>query len=336
MKLLNLSPFIIGTALIFSACEKEEFETETNTETTTTIDTTSTNTTTDTSTITEWQGDATQLTNFFTNNEASAKQNFVVDVMAPTLISGQLGTTIQFYGNSFQDASGNSITGNVDVELIEAYGKKDMLFLNKQTLGNNNGSFSPLVSGGEFKLTVSQGGSDVFLKDWYSYEVTIPAPDGIDTEMNIFFQNSVTADTLVWAEADSSMIFDVVGVYSAQLGSLGWINCDRFMSQAGDQTTISVTPPKGLTNKNCALFISFDGLNSLTSLYNFTNGSFTTGDYYTLPVGLDVHFIALSYINGVPHVAIVPSTITANHSEVINALQATTVSQLTTDLVNLP
>jgi hypothetical protein len=129
MKLLSLSPFIMSAALILCSCEKEEFEIETNTETT--IDTTTTNTTKDTSSVTEWQGDDHQLTNFFANNKASSKQNFVVDVMSSTLISGQLGTTIHFYGSSFQDASGNSFTGNVDVELIEAHGKKDMLFLNK-------------------------------------------------------------------------------------------------------------------------------------------------------------------------------------------------------------
>jgi hypothetical protein len=333
MKLLNLSPFVIATVLTFCACEKEENETETNT--TTTINTSST-TTTDTSTVTEWEGDAGQLTNFFANNETSQTQNFVIDAMSPILISGQSGTTVQFYGNSFQDASGNSISGNVDVELIEVYGKKDMLFLNKQTLGDNNGSFSPLVSGGEFKITASQGGNEVFLKEWNTYNLTIQAPDGVDSEMNIFFQNSATADTLTWEQADTSMIFEAVGAYSAQLGSLGWINCDRFMSQEGNQTTISVTPPKGLTNKNCALFISFDGLNSLTTLYNYTNGSFITGDYYTLPEGLGVHFIALSFINGVPHVAIVPSTITANHSEVIDALKATTAAQLAIDIANLP
>ena len=95
------------------------------------------------------------------------------------------------------------------------------------------------------------------------------------------------------------------------------------MSQAGNQTPISVSVPKGLKNSNCGLYISFEGLNSLTSLYNFSNGKFTTGYYYTLPEGLKMHFILLSFIDGAPHVSIVPSKITANHLEVITKLEST-------------
>jgi hypothetical protein len=154
--------------------------------------------------------------------------------------------------------------------------------------------------------------------------------------MNIFFQNSATTHTLKWAEVDTAVLFQADGAYSPQLGSLGWINCDRFINQEGNRTTISITPPKGLSNKNCALFISFDGLNSLTTLCNFRNCCFTTGEYYNLPEGLTVHFIALSFINGVPHVAIAPSTIAAHHSEGIDLLEVTTTAQLAIDIANSP
>ena len=45
-------------------------------------------------------------------------------------------------------------------------------------------------------------------------------------------------------------------------------------------------------------------------IVTYSNGLFNTGSWYTLPVGLDVHFIALAFINNTPHVAIVPATIT--------------------------
>ncbi|MGB0933298.1 MAG: hypothetical protein ACPGU5_03390 [Lishizhenia sp.] len=282
------------------------------------------------------QADGALLSNFFSVNNSTATQSFTIDATTPMSITGNKGTVIQFFGNSFQDASGNLVSGNIDVDLIEIYEKVDMLLLNKQTLGDNNGMLSPLISGGEFKITASQNGNDVSLIPGYNYNMMVQAPNGVDQNMQIFYQSSATADTLTWAQADSSLLFGTNGVYNGYFDSLGWVNCDYFMSQTGPQTSVSVDLPAGLNNTNCSVFISFDGLNSLTSIYNYSNGLFNTGSWYTLPVGLDVHFIALAFINNTPHVAIVPATITNNHLETITALTATTPSQLTTDIQNLP
>lgn len=311
MKLKNLLLLILGAALItITGCKKEE------------------------NIPTELQPNAAQLINFFADNNSVAKQNFTIDASSPVLIVGNQGTTIQFYGNSFEDAAGNLITGNIDIELIEIYGKKDMLFLNKQTLGDNNGNLSPLISGGEFKVTASQGGNEVYLR--YSYNATVQASSGIDPNMEVFYQNSVTDDTLTWASADSSQLWGNGGLYNVYFDSLGWVNCDYFMNQPGNQTSVSVNVPNGFDNTNCAVFISFDGYNSLTSIYNYSNGNFNTGNYYTIPEGLAVHFIAMAFINNIPYAAIVPATITTNHLEVISSLTATTQSQLATDIQNLP
>lgn len=319
MKLKNLSLLMLGAALTLTACKKEDpIEEE------------------DPNTPAEAQPDAAQLINFFTNNNTSAKQTFTIDAASPSLITGNQGTTIQFSPNSFEDATGSSVTGNVDIELIEIYNKKDMLFLNKQTLGDNNGNLSPLISGGEFNVTASQNGNEVFLKPWYSYNASVAAPSGVDPNMDVFYQNSVTDDTLTWTQADSSLIWGQGGAYDVYFDSLGWVNCDYFMNQPGNQTSVSVNVPVGYDNTNCAVFISFDGYNSLTSIYNFTGGNFTTGSYYTIPEGLAVHFIAMAFINNTPHAAIVPATITTNHLEVISALTATTQAQLATDIQNLP
>tara|TARA_B100000497_G_scaffold106924_1_gene124140 strand:- start:2580 stop:3530 length:951 start_codon:yes stop_codon:yes gene_type:complete len=316
MKFKKLSLLILGAVITLSGCKKIETNTQTLS-----------------------QPDAAQLINFFADNNTAAKQNFTIDVSSPVLITGNQGTTIQFYANSFEDAAGNSITGNVDIELIEIYEKKDMLFLNKQTLGDNNGNLSPLISGGEFKITASKGGNEVYLKQGTAYNATVQAPNGTDPNMGIFYQNSVTDDTLTWtADEDTftNFVFLGDGFYDVYFRSLGWVNCDYFMNQPGNQTSVSVNVPNGFNNTNCSIFISFDGYNSLVSIYNYSNDNFYTGNNYTLPEGLAVHFIALAFINNIPHAAIIPATITTNHSEVISALTATTQSQLDTDIQNLP
>ncbi|UKN02676.1 hypothetical protein K6119_04005 [Paracrocinitomix mangrovi] len=282
------------------------------------------------------QADAQVLMNFFANNQTAAVQTFTIDATAASSITGSQGTVFNFYANSFVDASGNDVTGNVTIELIEIYGKKDMMFLNKQTIGNNNGTLEPLISGGEFKVTASQNGNEVFLKDYYQYSADVQAPNGVDANMEIFYQSSPGDDTLVWSAADSSLIWGQGTVYNAYFDSLGWVNCDYFMGQAGPYTEVDIEVPNGLNNQNCAMFISFDGYNSLTNVYGYSNSVFSTGPSYSLPVGMNIHIIALAFINNTPHAAIVPVTIVDNHYEVIGSLTATTEAQLTQDIQNLP
>lgn len=314
MKITTFSALILSGVLLLSSCEDRDPVVS------------------DIST----QPSAAQLDDFVQNKIEEAVQDFIVDATSPVKITGIQGTEVQFVANGFVDAVGNPITGNVDIELIEVYDKADMFFLNKQTLGDDNGSFSPLISGGEFKVSASQNGNEVFLKPGFGYSTVVQAPSGIDPSMDIFYQSSVSSDTMVWTQADSSAIFGSGGVYNAVFDSLGWVNCDYFMNLPGPQTPVTAQAPTGFDNTNMLLFISFDGYNSLTSIYNYSNGLFNTGPYYTIPVGLDVHFIALAFINNEPYSAIIPSTIVNNHLEVIGALNQTTITQLTLDIQNLP
>lgn len=277
-----------------------------------------------------------RLNSFFLQNINKAKQSFTIEASSPILITGNQGTEVQFGANSFEDSEGNILTGTIDIQLIEIYNKKDMLFLNKQTLGERNGTLSPLVSGGEFNITASQNGKEAFLRPGFGYNTTVPAPNGTDPNMSVFYQSSVSDDTLTWTEADTTSIWGNGSEYNAIFDSLGWINCDFFSNYPGNKTPVSVRMQKGLNNTNCQLFISFDGLNSLTQIWNFKDGNFYTGDYYTIPEGQPVHFIALAFMEDTPYSAIVPSTIVANHLEIMIDLAPTTQEQLAIDIQNLP
>jgi hypothetical protein len=279
--------------------------------------------------------DAAQLTSFFADNNSDAIQQFTIDVSTTAVVTGAKGTQFTFYPNMFSDANGNIVTGNVDLEIIEIFDKEDMLFLNKQTVGNDNGSFKPLISGGEFMVKAYQNGNELNAR--WGYQADVPAPNGVDMNMEIFYQGNSSSDTLIWNVSDSSFLFpNSNNGYTVYFDSLNWVNLDYFMNFPGNQTSVSVDVPDGFDNTNCAVFISFDGYNSLVRLYDYVNGYITSGNYYTIPEGMPVHFIALAYINNVPHAAIVPSTISNNHLEVISALTATTEAQLATDIANLP
>lgn len=321
MNFRNLTLYLIASTLVLSACKKDE---PTELEPGIVVPSNE-------------MASGEQLRNFFDENQENAIQSFVVDAASPALIQGNLGTSIQFNANSFEDAAGNSITGNVTIELTEILGIKDMIFQNRQTVGNNNGNLFPLVSGGQFNITASQNGTEVFLKPWNNYYVEVEAPNGVDPNMGVFYQDSPSADTMTWVQADSALVWgNNQNGYSAYFDSLNWVNLDYFMNPGTAQTGVNVTVPTGFDNTNCSVFVSFDGLNSVSSIYDYSNGMFNTGPFYSMPVGLDVHFIVIAFINNVPHAAIVPATITNNHSQVIPALTATTQAQLATDIQNLP
>ena len=321
MNFKNLSLIIVVATVVFSACKKDE------------------PTTLAPGIVIPSNGTASgeQLRNFFQENQDNAVQSFVIDAVNPTTITGNLGTSLQFNANSFEDAAGNSITGNVTIELTEILGIKDMIFQNRQTVGNNNGSLFPLVSGGQFNIKASQNGNEVFLKPWNNYYVEVEAPNGVDPNMAVFYQDSPSADTMTWVQGDSTIVWgNNSGGYSTYFDSLNWVNLDYFMGQGTAQTGVNVTVPTGFDNTNCSVFVSFDGMNSISGIYNYANGMFNTGQYYTMPVGVDVHFIVMAFINNVPYAAIVPATISNNHSQIIPALTATTEAQLTMDIQNLP
>ncbi|MBK6775273.1 MAG: hypothetical protein IPG74_05285 [Flavobacteriales bacterium] len=88
------------------------------------------------------------LRQIFENNIAAATQSFNVNASTGGTVQGADGTTVVFVPNAFRYADGTVVTGNVQVELVEALTIADMLFLNKQAVGNDNGTLKPLTSGG--------------------------------------------------------------------------------------------------------------------------------------------------------------------------------------------
>lgn len=277
------------------------------------------------------------LISFFQDNLNSEKQYFTIDASSSSTITGAKGSQLTFSPNSFETSNGTVVTGNIDIQLIEIFTKAEMMMLNMPTMGQLSGNqIAPLISGGQFKITASQNGQKLNLVNGYGYSAVIPANNGVDPNMQLFYGTAGASDTVMWATADSSMLFGQGNQYNAYFDSINWVNLDYFSNLPGTQTTVQVEVPQGFDNQNCVMYVSFDGLNSLGALYNSSNNVFTSAPNYTLPVGTDIHFVAVSIIGGNPHVAIISSQITNNHYEVIPALTQTTDTQFAVDLTNLP
>lgn len=280
----------------------------------------------------------TEMQKFFDENLENATQSFTIDASVSSVIEGDKGTRLRFYPNSFVDDSGNEVSGLVNIELVEIYDKADMILMNKQTVGKQNGVISPIISGGEFNVTATQNGMELSLKPYRQFSAEVQAPNGTDSNMSVFYQESESADSLVWEEADSVFLTNDTSntFYNVLFDSIGWINCDYFNGSAGPLKPVSVTVPKGATDSTCSVFISFDGLNSVTGVYSYNSGVFSTGLGYSIPVGQPVHFIVMGVVNNQLHAAIVGTNIANNHMEVVSTWSPTTTAQLKADIQNLP
>ncbi len=280
----------------------------------------------------------TDLKNFLKANLDGAAQTFTVNEDAGQTITGSKGTVVTISPNSFQTLSGGAVTGNITVKLVEIFDKKDMIMMNAATMGRWwDGSMKPLVSGGEFRITATQNGQALKLAPGMQFQANVPAAGGVDPNMGLFYgENGSNPDTLVWTPADSALFIGQGNQYTFWSDSMNWVNCDYFYNNPNPQTVVQVTPPAGFDNSNLLLFISFDGINTIASMYHFAGGNFTTAPSYTLPIGMNVHFVAIAMINGNPHVAIVPATFANNHVEVLPALTQMTTAQLAAALNALP
>ena len=148
------------------------------------------------------------LISFFQDNLNSQKQNFIIDAANPGTITGAKGTELTFSGNSFEDQSGTVVSGNINIELIELFTKSEMILMNMPTMAiNPSGGITPLISGGQFKITASQNGQSLKLVNGYGYSAIIPTVNGVDPNMDIFYGSAGASDTVMWAVADSSMLF---------------------------------------------------------------------------------------------------------------------------------
>jgi len=271
------------------------------------------------------------ISSFFNQNVTDATQSFTIDASTWQSINGTQGTSIWVAPNSFNDANGNVVNGNITIELIEVLTKADMIWLNKTTTSNNQ----LLISGGEISVKAYQNGNQLTLSSNGSLSVSIP--DNNQGSMDLFLgtediNGNINWDTTNVPVLDSSGYYDFFASSGLTLGdSLGWFNCD-FFTNYSNKTDLNVVFPTNHLDSNTTCFIFFDNIYGVMPTYYSTINNQFIGT--NVPVGEQVKIVAISELNGQLYSSITPITITANHTETIT-LTATTSSALQTDLNNL-
>ncbi len=296
--------------------------------------------------------DGQALAERFENNRKDAVQEFTVNAATGGIVTGSEGTKVKFFPNSF-GINGVPVTGNVKVQLVEIYDKASIVLKDKSTLGKrHNGDKEALKSAGEFFINATQGVNELDLL--IDAEVTSRdvAPADMDWNMNLFRAGDDLNSDDDWEEADADNNGEnnkvrngeaqgasgVMATYSFNLGSFGWSNLDRWYSYAGAKTDIFIDVPEGYNGDNCAVYLYYDGESTAIArmdVYDEDEEMFTE-HYGLIPIGLNVHIIMVTEIEGQVHYAIQGTTIVDNHIEVISSLSPITQSALETLINALP
>lgn len=259
-------------------------------------------------------------------------QYFTANPTEFTEIRGEEGTVVFLWPNSLETAEGELVEGDVEIELIEIYGKSSMLITDVPTNGlNGEGEVAQLVSGGEFYVNATQNGENLELNR--SYMVIAPTENtgGPDMDMELFKMKEDGPDGKdLWVEAEPVNGEEQVdvgkgdadggsGEYSFLTQEFGWSNIDRWYSDPRPKTTIHVDVPDGWDDENSGVFLSYDGENTLARFDTYDESTELFSEHYGLiPIGLEVHVIFMTESEGTWSYAIQQTTIVDNHVSVFD------------------
>lgn len=117
-------------------------------------------------------GDSTTITETALLNERLAEmgpseQVFTMDASRSQNITTAKGNIFSFPAFAFEDQSGNSVTGNVEIQITEVDKKSEMILSGMMTLSDEGA----LESQGEFNVEVFQNGQILKLKEGASYSI---------------------------------------------------------------------------------------------------------------------------------------------------------------------
>jgi hypothetical protein len=217
---------------------------------------------------------------------------------------GNSGTRYIFRPNSFQDASGASVTGNVQIGVTEYLKKGDMIFSGMLPINGSN----QLISGGEIATTATQNGLPVYLKPGYTFQANVPR-NGDTIQGMLFFAGTQgpnqTTNKVNWQQpldsfGSSTVVVsgDTVSIFSDSmrecnadcLGLSNW-NPQNF------NVTLSVIGATLSSSTVVEGFTLFDGYKSEWPLG--ITGSYSNGVFNEVHVPtIAVHFVAFTLING--------------------------------------
>lgn len=276
-------------------------------------------------------------------------QVFLIGNYTENILTGEEGVILQIPANAFETQNGQPVDGVVRLEMREMLTPGSMIMADRPTVSNGR----LLTSGGQVYLNATQGGQDLRLRRGVSLGVNVPTGN-VDPNMQLFVGND-SSGVFNWQPTGTSVvdtsnsssndttsndttgnggggwgppITDSLDYYRMQLQKLfRWINCDYFWNDPRPTTGFQVHVPAGHDDSNTKCFVYLPDIKSVVPVNLYSNGIFTVGPGYYLPVGIDAVFVTVSYRNNTIYYQINQTKIRQNHIEQVS-FQTITKQQL--------
>ena len=275
------------------------------------------------------------------DNIVAATQTFAVNAAAGGQVIATQGTMLTFEPNAFRYADGTPVTGSVDVKVVEALTIGDKIWLNKQTVGNDNGTLKMLRSGGSINVYASQGGN--LLRITQSGLIAQIPTTIADPAMQLFSGTEDANGNMIWDPIDSASVsvdpgyytaptytFPYYFYYSINPSSLNWINCDYFYNYP-NITPLEATIPDGQSTDSTLVWVAFQTENAVAQIQHLSGQVYRTSGGYQVPVGMQAVIVGLQQTATGYASSFTTVTITANMNVPIT-FSPTTLAQFATDL----
>ncbi|MCW3120755.1 MAG: hypothetical protein JWQ38_247 [Flavipsychrobacter sp.] len=221
------------------------------------------------------------------------------DAQAGASFYGNSGTRYVFKKNSFIYANGDTVTGNVQIEVTEYITKGDMIFSGALPISNGQ----PLISGGEINVTGSRSGKEIFLRSGFLLQANIPQFGSTDTSLDLYHgyvpANATKDNNVNWLKKNIDS-FAYGGIYyhgdtiSILSDSLGWGNPDKLPVKPEYQDVkVSVVITGGGTDVSSMRCYALWDTHKFVNQLNYADNLFPG----KVP-GFAVHFVAFGLVNG--------------------------------------
>lgn len=250
-------------------------------------------------------------------------QAFTLNSTAGGTITGSEGTQLTFDPSSFVHQNGSPVTGTVNIKLWEANKKSEMVLGGITT----NTSTVPLISGGQFKLEVTQNGETLKYAPGYGAAISIPSTNP-DNDMIAYVQSPSSTNGFNYQIANDSSTYLVIanGEYVGFSDSLlSWVNCDHpFVSANYKNLTINLS---SFTNSSSNVILVYSTLRSVVDIKWEGN----TDTYGFAPVGYPFTIVAYGVKDGKFYSSFTPHTTTTDETLYIT-MNPTTIENFKTQL----
>jgi hypothetical protein len=223
----------------------------------------------------------------YLDSKKPAEQEFPIDSTGSGPITGKDGTKIWHTRNCLMYPNGDSVAFPYVIKLVELYKPKDMIYYRMPTVAGGN----ILRTDGEIRLRAFKNGTELVLKPnpcFTQIEMPNKAPQA---GMQVFygFEANSRPDwtnnpkTLGAVSKYDSVFTTTSAGYTAAIGRLGWINCDKFANSSPASVVSFHSSVDELTN--IRFFIYLPATKTVMMVYDYQS--------FNIPNGTDIKIIAI-------------------------------------------